>query len=278
MGTEETGQVEQAPENNGGGERSLDPNLFPGIEEVPSEYRQHIDPILLEAQKNAQARITEVNSKYEPWKPYEELGVHERLDPETMQNVMGFLDIVQAAEEGDPTAFKEWWETQGNQFEFFPSEENNGNEEFDEGGDYLSSEDLQKVIQEGVERGVEERMAPFLQQQQERQEEAELQEVNQTLDQEIDEIKGEFGDSWSEDVEKDILKLALSYPQESIKQAFGDYKRMIEAAEGKLFVKKQNQPQRPEGQGIPNTTPKKITSFKEAEEFARQSMEQGKEV
>src|SRR5690348_1522725 len=100
-------QPNSSEDEGQGASSELDPGLFPGIEDVPSEYRQHLDPILKEVNTNANKRISEVNEKLKAWEPYEQLGIRDAVDPETMEGLLGLLEIMGQAEE-DPTSFKNW--------------------------------------------------------------------------------------------------------------------------------------------------------------------------
>lgn len=258
----------------GQGAPELDSNLFPGIDEVPAEYRQHIDPILQNINTNVNKHISSVNSKLKDWEPYENLGLRDKVDPETMEEVLGFLDMM-ASVENDPTEFKNWWETVGNELQFFekPAEE----EEFDplaEGEEnQFDPESLKQDIIESIKQEV---LGPLAQKEEQQQQEQQLAEANQFVDKEIKAIKEKFGD-FDESTEQRILTLSLSYgddPENAIQKGFEDYKAIVEQAQGKLFAKKENQPGQAEGAGTPNTTPPSITTFDDATKAAKERIAQ----
>lgn len=261
----EGGAPEGGTPDNGG----LDSGLYPGIENVPMEYRQHLDPILKEINTNANKRISEVNSKYETWKPYEELGVHERIDPESMQNVLGLLDIINQAEEGDTSQFKDWWETVGNEYGLTAQEEEEIGGDFEDEEGALSVDELKELMSEQLQ----EIAAPILQQQQDMEQQKLLSSAEEKLDSEIAEVKSEFGD-FDEEVERKICQLAMNYDGEgAFRKGFEDYKSIVEGAKGELFAKAIQQPQTPEGPGTPNTAPQSITNFKDATAAAKAALE-----
>ena len=250
-----------SPESSG-----LDTSLYPGYDQVPVDMRQHLDPILQEINTNANKRVTEVNQQLEAWKPYDELGIRDSLPPEEMQNVMGLLQVIQAAEEGDPSHFKEWWNSVGNEFELFENEEPGGGDEFEEESDYLSQEDFESMM--------EKQMAPILQRQQQLEEDRLLTEANKGIDAQMEKLKDQYGD-FDENVEAHICKLAVSYDgEDAIEKGFQDYKSIVEGTEGKLFTKATEAPSRPEGPGTPNTTPEAITNFKDATAAAKLRLEE----
>lgn len=267
MGGEGAGQP--GPSEGGG----LDPGLFPGIDQVPAEYRQHLDPILREVNTNANKRISEVNEKLNTWKPYEELGVHEKLDPESMESVLGLLDIIAQAEEGQTDGFKQWWEAVGNEYGLMPQGEG-GEFEFEgegEGDGSLTPEELKALMQEQMQ----ELVSPILQQQEQLEQEKLMTTANEKLDAEIAAVKQEFGD-FDEETERKICQLALSYDGDgAFKKGFEDYKSIVEGAKGELFAKAQEQGESPtpQGPGTPNTQPKAVTDFKSATEAARAKLE-----
>jgi hypothetical protein len=261
------GTVPPAP-SDGGDSSTLDAGLFPGIDKVPAEYRQHIDPILKEVEKNANSRISELSEKTKAWEPYEQLGVND-VDPEVMEGLLGLLSVMSQAEE-DPSGFEEWWKAVGDQYGFAGEEGEEGIEDpLDGEEDGLTAEGIAEVVQEQVQ-GL---LTPFLQQQQQQEQQALLQEADQTIGQQIDALKQEHGD-FDEKVEAAICKFALAHEgSDAIQKGFEDYKDMIEEAEGQLFSKKTKQPDKPEGPGTPNTVPEKITDFKGAKAAAKARLE-----
>lgn len=256
--------------DNGGDGSALDEGLFPGIDKVPAEYRQYVDPILQEVQKNANSKISELSEANKAWEPYEQLGVN-KVDPEVMEGMLGLLDLMSKAEE-DPSGFQEWWSEVGNQYGFAgEGEGGEGDEDLFEEGEAagLTAEDIASVVSEQVQ-GM---LSPFLEQQQQQEQQALLQEADQTIDKQIADLKQEHGD-FDEKVEAAICKLALGHEgPDAIQKGFEDYSSMIEEAQGQLFTKKTQQPGKPEGPGAPNTSPEPITSFKDANAAARHRLE-----
>lgn len=262
MGAPEGGNVE------GGSE--LDTSLYPGIENVPQEYRQHVDPILREVTKNANTKFEDYSSQLKSWEPYQELGLQDKIDPENLQGLLGLYDAIAAAENGDKSVFTEWWNSVGNDFELFDSNsEDEFSDEFEEQSGQLTQDQINQAIQDGIAK----QMEPFMQAQQQAQENEELEAANASIDQEFEPIKEQLGDKFTPEVERAILKLGLGYDQESVKHGFMDWKAMVEAAQGEVFANVENQPAAPEGPGIPNTTPQKITDFKDATAFAEEYLQ-----
>jgi hypothetical protein len=252
------------------GSSALDEGLFPGIDKVPAEYRQHIDPILKEVEKNANSRIGELSEKTKAWEPYEQLGVNQ-IEPEVMEGMLGLLELMSNAED-DPSGFQEWWKAVGDQYGFAGEGEGEGEgdeflEEAEENG--LSAEDIAEVVKEQVQGLIN----PFLEEQQSQKQEQLLQQADQTIDEQISALKKEHGD-FDEKVEAAICKFALAHEgPDAIEKGFEDYKNVVEEAQGQLFTKKTQQPGKPEGPGTPNTTPDKITDFKSANAAARARLE-----
>jgi hypothetical protein len=254
------------PENTGG---ELDTSLYPGIENVPQDQRQYLDPILKEINTNANKRISEVNGKLNTWKPYEELGVHETLTPEEMQNVLGLLEVIGEAEQGNVDGFKDWWSNVGNQFELFENEPNGNDELEEEGDDFMSPEDLKQLVSEQLQEAI----GPIAERLSAQDEEKLLGEADSHIDSQLAELKKEHGD-FGEDVEAKICGLALRHDgPDAIKKGFEDYVDIVKGAEGKLFSEVERQPSTPESPGTPDTNPKQIKSFKDAEAAVVNRME-----
>lgn len=278
-GAVQPGGGEQAAEGQGAQSQELDPGLFPGIENVPSEYRQHIDPILRQMDTNANKRISEVNEKLEAWKPYEELGVRDNIDPETMEDLIGFVEMLGSAKE-DPTQLQKWWNTLGQEFQFFEPE-GEGEEE----GDFLDEGEGQEGnIEEIVTRVIEEQMRPFQQVMQNNEVQEQMGKVNERIDEEFNEIKqkvGEFSDDPEKnaEIEARIIRLAIPYANQgngegSILKGFDEYQAILKDGEGSLFKEVSEQPEKPEGPGTPDTTKQLPTDFKETEKIAQERLAQ----
>lgn len=250
-----------APED-GGGEAELDTSLYPGIDNVPQEYRQHIDPILREVTKNANTKFEDYNNQLKTWEPYKDYNIPEKIDPDTMGGLIGLYDAIIAAENGEKDQFSEWWDKVGNDFELFDTE--GAEEELEEENPQATPEQIAELVKQGVA----EQMAPFQQQRQQEMEQAELNEANENIDKELEPIKQQLGDKYTPEIEKAILKLGLGYDKESVKHGFMEWKQIVENAEGNVFTQVEAQPAKPEGPGIPNTSPEKITNFKDAEALA----------
>lgn len=272
----DTGQGAQSQE--------LDPGLFPGIEDVPSEYRQHIDPILRQMDTNANKRISDVNEKLEQWAPYEQLGVRDAIDPETMQGLINFVEMLGSAQE-NPAELKDWWDTLGKEFKFFDSgQEENENELFEENENGNETPNIRDMVQEVMQEVVQEHIAPLQEKMQNDQRDQQLGQVNERIDNEFGEIQGKFGkfsddEKKNSEIEARIIRLAIPYANEnngegSILKGFEEYQSILKDGEGSLFQEVSNQPAKPEGPGTPDTTKDKPTDMKEAEQLAKTRLAQ----
>lgn len=261
-------------DNNNGNEEDtgLDPGLFPGLEEVPQEYRQYLDPIISEINKNAGNKINEYSEKVKAWEPYEELGVNQ-LEPETVGQLMGILEMMGKAEE-DPSELEGWYKELGDHFGFNQNGESEGEEEYDgsEGNEEFSKSDLQQLIAQTVQENI----APFQQAQESFIEKEGLEQAEQLLESELGSIAQEFGvKELPSEVEEAICTFALKHEGEgaALKGA-KEYKEMIEAAEGKIFDAAENAPKVPEGPGTPNTNAEPIRTFADAKAAVEAALEQ----
>lgn len=270
-------------DGQGGESQELDPGLYPGIEQVPSDVRQHLDPILLEINKNANEQVSKVNQQLDAWKPYEELGVRDAIDPETMQGLLGFVEMLGSAKD-DPAALQEWWEALGNEFEFGSNGDNGAEEEELFGEDFGEGESNPQEIKDIVAQAVQEQLAPYMQQQQQSAQQAQMQTVEGRIDDEFGEIINQYG-QFSDDPEKNeqiearIIRLALPYANEndgqgSILKGFEEYQNILKDGEGQLFQEVSQQPSKPEGPGTPDTHKEKPTDMKDAEALARERLSQ----
>lgn len=254
------------PEDNGG-DSGLDVSLYPGLENVPQDARQYVDPILEEASKNANTKFEDYNNQLKTWEPYAELGIQDKVDPQTMGGLLGLYEAVTAAEEGNTEQFAEWWNNVGDEFSLWDGDEENDG---DGDGENEGQPDIDKAIAEGIQK----HMAPFLQAQQQAAEAAQVEEQDQVLDSEFEPIKKQLGDKFSPDLEAKILRLGLAYNENPVANGFKEFKAIAETGESNLFKAVENQPSRPEGAGIPNTGKKPITSFKDAESIAEEYLRQ----
>jgi hypothetical protein len=252
------------PNDNENNDQGLDPGLFPGLEEVPQEYRQYIDPILSEINKNAGNKINEYSEKLSGWEPYEELGVNQ-LEPETVGQLMGILEMMGKAEE-DPSELEGWYNELGEHFGF--AEKGNAGtgeeeEEYD-GSEGMSPDDLKNLIAQTVQ----EQITPFQQTQEQFAEKEGLEQAEGVLNTELSEVAKEFGvQELSPEAEEAICTFALKHEgqgQGAVIKGAEEYKQMIEAAEGNIFDAVAAQPEVPEGPGTPNTNAEPIRTFKDA--------------
>jgi len=249
-----------AAEGQGEG-TGLDAGLYPGIEQVPAEYRQHVDPILKEVESNLGKKLQEHAEFRKQWEPYSETGINE-LDPETVQDLVTLVDIM-----NDEEQFPEWWRTVGQEMGFLDSlrEELAPEDDFDDDLDIddegLSEEELAARFEEMLEQKLGERLEPILSKEQEREQEQMLQQADEQIQEQIDALKEEHGE-FDEDA---VYKLALAYDgPDALKQGFEEYQRIVSGAENGLLKDKTGQPPKPEGEGPADTSPKKITDFKDA--------------
>jgi hypothetical protein len=242
----------------------LDTNLYPGLDDVPAEYRQYVDPIIKEVSTNANKKVEDVNSKLKGWEPYQELGVNE-VDPQLMSDLLQFAEIA-----SDEDAFREWWEAVGGEYGFLGEAPENE----DEDEDYDEDEDEEvspEELQQALDSLIEQRMQPFYEAADEQEQERLLSEADQQIGQQLDALREKHGDF----DEAAVCKLALAYDEDdAVERAFEDYMAIRTSAENGLLEDKSGQPPRPEGSGPANTTPQKITTFAEAKEAAKEKLAQ----
>lgn len=264
------------PDNGNGNENgndagNLDPGLFPGLEEVPQEYRQYIDPIISEINKNAGNKINEYSEQAKQWEPYEELGVNQ-LEPEIVGQLMGILEMMGKAEE-DPSELEGWYKELGEHFGFDKEPEA---EEKEYDGSEENEEFSKKDLQELIAQTVQENIAPFQQTQESFIEKEGLEEAETLLNKELETIAEEFGvKELSSDVQEGICTFALKHEGEgaALKGA-KEYQEMIEAAQGKIFDAASEAPKVPEGPGTPNTNAEPIRTFEDAKSAVEAALEQ----
>lgn len=266
MSSEVTGAPETGNEGNEGG--GLDPNLYPGIDKVPAQYREHIDPILKEINNNANTHISKVNSELEAWKPYAELGLRD-IEPEQVEGLIQFYQMVANAED-DPSQLQAWWSNLGEQMGW-TGEGEEGEFEEEEGepeSEGLTLDDVRGVVEELVSPLYDER-------DQEGQVRGEEQ-ADRIITDEFTKIKQDNpGLELDEDMETAIATFGMKYPgpSGSILKGFEDYKAFVEKTQGKLFTKVEGAPNPGEGPGTPNTAPPRIKSMKDATLAVKQALE-----
>lgn len=252
-GTADTGDTGNEGGNEGGG---LDPNLFPGIENIPQQYRADVEPLLKGWNDNVNQHVSKVNSELEGWKPYQELGLRD-IEPEQVAGLVQFYQMVANAED-DPSQLQAWWNNLGEQMEFFNSEEDG---EVDDFGDEVESEGLTAEDVMGI---VQEAISPLIDERQQEQQSQGEQQAEKIMNDEYAKIKADNpGLELDEETESAIATFAMKHPAPSgsILKGFDEYKAFVEKTQGNLFNKVESAPKPGEGPGIPNTNPPKIQGF-----------------
>lgn len=257
-----TGSVESGADSQG-----TTDGLFPSLDQIPSETRAHLEPVIREMQSNVGKKLEEHADYRKAWEPYEQLGIN-NVEPETMQQLMGLLDIMS---EGKEEEFKNWWETVGNELDLFSSEEGDPDDPlYDEGGDDEGAgiEELTGVFNQLLD----ERLSPILQDYQQRQEQDQVTEADNMIDEQMNSIEEEHGEL-TEKAKAAVYKLAIAHaendPQTAVQKAYDEFTDIIGDETESLFKSREEQPARPEGSGPANTTPDKITKFEDATAAAK---------
>lgn len=266
------------PESQGADSQISDPSLYPNLESVPADYRQHIDPILKELQTNVGKKFEEHANYRKQWEPYEELGLND-YDPESIQALLQLGEIM-----SDQDQFKDWWSQVGNELGFMPEDEYDEDDEdyeddeYEDSNDELSSDGIQEIINEQLQQA----LAPLYQDRQQQEFDQGVEQIGQELDKQMAELRDNFeaetGQELKPEIEQHIWKTALAYEEEgpqAIQKAWDEVMGIVGDAKSELFAAADNQPAKPEGPGRANTSPEPITSFDDASAVAKERIKSG---
>jgi hypothetical protein len=202
-----------------------------------------------------QRQFTDNANYRKQWQPYEEMGVNQ-LDPEDLQELIAFRDIVQ-----DEDAFRQWHQEVGDLLS--PEQESEGDDE-----------------QPQLPRELQQFMQDFYNTQEQQQNERAFNESASQVRQELDALKPmaeQSGLEMSEQVEDDICTLALKYDTaDAIQKGFQDYQRLIGLGEKGVFNNKTDPALRvaPVSGGNNNNQVEPVTTFDQANRAARERYRQ----
>lgn len=241
------------PAAEGQGAETTDSGLY-DLDSVAPEIRDQLVPHLKKIEGNATKKFQEAADYRKQWEPFEQIEGLKDTPPETIQQLLAFLQTAQ-----DPEQFKEWWKAAGEERGLFEQDSDLDLEEVDD----LSPEKIQELIAQEI--------GPVKQQLEEQAQERAQKEAEAELGQAMDAIKGQNADAFKENAEKvenAIWQLAFAYSEDSslssaekVQKGFEDYKNLIGQGEAGLFKQKEAQPRTPEGPGGTSTAPEKVISF-----------------
>lgn len=244
------------PEGQGEGADQSTTGLY-DLSAAPAELRPYLEAELKKVEANVTRKFqegAEYRKRMEPFEALTEAGI----EPEELQQLLRFRDIANNEEE-----FAAWWNHVGDQLGLFADDAEQSPQAEAE------PDALMQRIEQLLEQRLEQRLAPITQRFEAQDRTQAVQEQGQQIDAELDSLEQQHGE-FDRDA---VCQLALAYDTpDAIERAFGDYQRLIGAAESGLVQRKQEQPDSPEMGGRPATGAEPITTFEQASSLARKRL------
>jgi hypothetical protein len=267
-GAESGGGAEGAPAAAGGeGQGEAGEQNGSGLYDlstVPEAYRSDVERIAKEIDGNVTRRFQEAADYRSQWEPYEQLGIHE-YDPEALQSLLSFAEIAE-----DEDSFREWWESVGDEMDFFDSEGTGDEGGLDEGGLPDDERERAAMLAQMFEGMLDERLGPVEESLSAAEEEQLLDEASDLIDERLEALKKEHGDF----NEEAVLRLSMAHAPDTdaLEKGFADYLEIVNSAATSAINGKAGQPAPGEGEGTANTNRRIPVSFDEASEMAKQRL------
>lgn len=238
------------------------------LNQVPEDYRAHVEPYLKNIETNANKRFSEHADYKKQWEPYEELGLTD-YEPDSIQELIQFAEVLQ-----NPEQFKEWFLSAGQQTgildELLGSDgDDEDYEDYDTDDDDLDPE----AVQQFFDQMLEQKLAPILEKQYESDYQEQVEQAESQIDEQLDSLASQHSVELDEDSRKMICQFAYAYSDQEgadpIAMGFADWAKYTGQIEQGTVERKVNQPPPAEGESRPNTTPQAIKTFSGAQDAAK---------
>lgn len=228
---------------------------------APEELRPHLAAELKKINDGVSQRFREHADYRKQWEPLENIDGLRDVPQEELSELLQFREIA-----SDPTKLEDWWSRLGEEMGWFDGDGPDGGEG-GEGGD----ERVPAWAQQLTERldGLEQTVKPLHEHVSTQEQQRRTDEHKQKIDAQLDAFEEQHGE-YDRDA---VLELAAHYLQQddpnAVQRGFERYMQITGKAQGDLVDRKVNgQPAPTLTGGRPDTTPQKITSFKDAKEAA----------
>lgn len=250
MGPDPTAGAVQ-PDEGQGGTGTLD-GLY-DLSSAPDELRPHLESELKKIQGNIGRKLEEHASYRKQWEPFESIdGLHD-VPGEELTELLQFREALTS----DPASLEDWWTQFGQQMDWLDGDDAGE----PEGG---GQDDPTKAIVEQVLDALRGEIEPLKQHISSQEQEKATAAESQRITEQLAELKEQHGD-FDQDA---VLELAAHYLQQgdedAISRGFERYQQITGKAQGDLLERKEQQPGPGLSGGRPDTSPERITSFKDA--------------
>jgi hypothetical protein len=261
-----------AASDNQGAENSGTYVDYLNSDNVPEDYRPHVEPFLKQIQDNVESKFRDHAEYRKGWEPYETLTYNDAeyqlqdYDPEGLAQLIAFAELTQ-----DPEQFKEWWTNVGQQQGFYQElaeqfDPQEIDDDLDDELDDVTIDDFREVLNELLD----ERFAPFEQRQVEEQNQQQIEQASEAIDKQMEQLHEQYG----EFDEQAVYRFAYSHSDSSenpILAGFQDYMNFVGQVEQQTVEGKVNAPAPPEsGEGPANTSAQPVTDWDDAKKAARE--------
>lgn len=231
--------------------------LYPSLDFITDEaLRGQVDGVFKEWDGNVQKEFGKRADALKAWEPYDELGIRD-FAPEDVQRLMAFAQM------GDDD-FKSWVQSQAEALDILGGEQPGGEpaaetpegDPADTEAKPLTAEDVQRILEERETSAKAE---------QERQ--AAIEQASQEIETELAGLVKDAGLDELEPEAKDVVFMFASKVDgpDDIKQGFKQYMQMIGKSEKRVLQEKLDAPVTPNKGGRADATPKKASTFEEAQ-------------
>lgn len=236
------------------------------LNEVPEDYRPHVEPYLRNIESNANKRFQEHSEYKKQWEPYEGINLNE-YDPEGLQALIQFAEKM-----GDEEAFDSWLTQAATERGILNGEVDPG---LDTGDDFDTEGLTPEAIASIISETLDERLGPIQQKEQAREYQQQVEEADKTIDTLINSLKEEHGDFDENAVYRFAYAANIDDPAEAIQVGFQQYRELVASIENQTVSGKLQVPSAPEnGSGPANTSVEPVTKFADAKTMARERLAQ----
>lgn len=233
---------------------------------VPDDYRPHVEGYLKEIEGNTNAKFREHSDYRKQWEPYSELGLSD-YEPEQIETLLSFAQMVSDESQGDN--FAQWWNAIGQERGLL-------NNENDEGGDEDGELDLSSMspdqLREMLTEVVDQRVGPLEQNQQTKERNELVSDANEAIESQMKEIEGTHGEL-SESAKQHIYKVAYALSETSddpLGDAHKEYMDMVSEVQKSTVNGSLDTPKPPApGGGPADTNTESPKTMEEASQMAR---------
>lgn len=263
----------QPDEGQGDGEAAGGSPWESYLERFPEEVRDTAAEAFREMEGNATKRFQEHSEYRKTWEPYEQLGVSQ-VSPEDVQWALQFR---QAAVE-NPQAIQQWFDAYAQEHGLTPQQ---AAAEIQQQQDDLGYDPSQQQLDQMLKQ----HLSPLQQQVEQMsqwrtqiEEQAHQDQITRALDTEVAALKAKHADSLPDELKErfdDVIeRFAMKYaqpgadPKRVIALAWQDFESLSNQIEKAALQGKVDAPAPAESGGVPDVSPDKIHSFKQAESVA----------